>query len=103
MVVWEYIKRMPVIMWFYRLFHLGYSTCGICGLPWSNCKSYNIPLNKYSSFFPVCEFCWYHKSKEKNKEAVIKVYESWCRSGYLEYHRGELLDAFEKEWEQTHL
>lgn len=100
--MWEYIKRIPVIVWIYRLFHLRYGTCNICGMPWSNCEHHDIPITKYESFFPVCEHCWKHKSKEKNLEAVKKVYEEWYRSGYRPYHRGILVDAFEKEWDKTH-
>ena len=71
--MWEYIKRIPVIVWIYRLFHLRYGTCNICGMPWSNCEHHDIPITKYEGFFPVCEHCWKHKSKEKNLEAVKKV------------------------------
>lgn len=99
----ETLKRTPPVSWLLKLTGLGYSTCGICGLPWKHCEHHNIMLlDQYSSFFPVCEYCWTHKSKEENLNAVKELYYEWKKMGYNEYTREQLINAFEAEWKRTH-
>lgn len=99
----ERIKRWPIVACFLRLRYPYNSTCGICKLPWSACDSHNIPMDDYRSFFPVCEWCWEHKSKKENERAVIALFHEWNRgeSG-SPYTLGQMLDAFDVEWELTH-
>jgi hypothetical protein len=99
----ECLKRMPPFSWLLKLTGLGYSTCGVCGLPWNRCESHNIELkDRYNTFFPVCEHCWNHASKEKNREAVIKLYVEWKRMGFNGISGAEMLEAFEENWNETH-
>ena len=60
----EKIKRWPIVARFLRERDPFYSTCGICGLPWSACNEHSIQVDFLNGFFPVCEWCWTHKSKK---------------------------------------
>ena len=97
----ERIKRLPIVARHIRKKHPYYGTCGMCNLPWSACEKHLIPLDNCHSFFPVCEWCWMHKSKLKNGVEVIRLWMKWEREG-APYSIGEMLVAFDKEWELTH-
>lgn len=98
----EKIKRWPIVAWFLRLRYPWNSTCLICGLPWSACKDHSIPIDMGRGFFPVCEWCWQHKSYRQNREAVIKLYRNWVVMGGSPYTLGQMLNAFDEEWKKTH-
>lgn len=99
----EKIKRWPIVAWFLRLRYPWNSTCLICGLPWSACEDHSIPIDMGCGFFPVCEWCWKHKSKKENERAVIALFHEWNRTQYgSPYTLGQMLDAFDKDWEETH-
>ena len=105
----EKIKRWPIVAWFLRLIHPCYSTCRICGLPWCACESHSISVVECtdfragSGFFPVCDWCWTHRSKEENRSAVIGLYYEWAHDEHgSPYTLKEMLDAFERDWEETH-
>lgn len=98
----EKIKRWPIVAWFLRLRYPWNSTCLICGLPWSACEDHSIPIDRGHGFFPVCEWCWRHKSYRQNREAVIKLHRNWAVMGGSPYSLVEMIDAFDKEWKKTH-
>lgn len=100
--MFERIKRWPIVAWFLRIKYPYNSTCGICKLPWETCEYHAIQMDDYKGFFVTCEWCWEHKSKEENKEAVIALYRSWSRYTGSPYTLGQMLDAFDQEWELTH-
>ncbi len=100
----EKIKRWPIVAWFLRLVYPWNSTCLICGLPWSACEDHSIPIDNAAGFFPVCEWCWQHRSKQENRKAVIALHIKWSSERYgSPYTREEMLDAFERDWEKTHI
>lgn len=100
----EKIKRWPIVAWFLRLRYPWNGTCLICGLPWSACKDHSIPIDNAAGFFPVCEWCWQHRSKQENRKAVIALHIKWGSERYgSPYTRKEMLDAFERDWEKTHI
>ena len=89
----ERLKRLPFVAKIYRSLHPTYSTCGCCGLPWAVVKSHTIAMQecneKHSGhgFFPVCEWCWQHKTQEEIDNAIIKLHRLWeidCRALNIE-------------------
>lgn len=89
-----------------RLVSIGYSTCGCCGMPWNFVRKHggehNIRINEYEGFFPVCEYCWTHKSYEQNKSAVTELIERWRELGGRCYNPNECINAFKNDWNKTH-
>lgn len=99
----EKIKRWPIVSWFLRMMYPYNSTCGICKLPWETCEIHSIPIGKICGFFPTCQWCWEHKSKEENKREVMKLWQRWTLEEHSSpYTLQEMLDAFERDWEETH-
>lgn len=90
-----------------RLVSIGYSTCGCCGMPWNFVSKHGekhiIMISKYEGFFPVCEYCWTHKSYEQNKSAVIELVKKWNREGVIHYNQNLYTNAFEEDWKQKHI
>ena len=108
----ERIKRLPFVVKYLQKKHWKNSTCKICGLPWSSCRSHTIEVRECTDFqsgkgfFPVCEWCWNHADYERNLQAVKDTYAMWereCKGRYdLPYTLEEMLEAFGKDWNQTH-
>lgn len=92
----EKIKRVPLISFFYRIFHIGYGTCGVCGLPWSNCSTHTIKMTEHEGFFPVCEYCWEHTSIKQIKQACTKLYYIWKSQGIIPYTIDEMHQAVDR-------
>jgi hypothetical protein len=59
-------------------------------------------VNKYNGFFPVCEYCWTHKSYEQNKSAVTELIKMWEEHGDMSYNPSVCINAFENDWNKTH-
>ena len=99
----EKFKRIPIVAFFYRIFHPGYGTCGICGLPWSNCKAHTIKMDSYSGFFSICEHCWQHSSISQIKQVCAKLHASWESQGQPSYTLESMLKAVDgakhAEWD----
>lgn len=76
----EEIKRKPIIVKFLQLIHPKYSTCYICGLPWSNCKKHVVEYSKRRGMFVVCEYCWQNNDLDKLIEATKNLYSEWCKN-----------------------
>ena len=89
----EKIKRIPIVAFLYRIFHLRYGTCGICGLPWSNCDFHIIDITDKEAFFPVCEYCWEHCNAEQIKQACDKLHSLWESQGQVPYTIDEMHQA----------
>ena len=89
-----------------RLVSIGYSTCGCCGMPLNFVSKHGgehtIMISKYEGFFPVCEYCWTHKSYEQNKSAVTELIGKWRKSGVRHYTPNLYINAFENDWNRTH-
>lgn len=89
-----------------RLVSIGYGTCGCCGMPWNFVRKHGgehiIKVSEYEGFFPVCEYCWTHKSYTQNKSAVIELIKRWKEQGAIHYNSNVYRDAFENDWNQTH-
>lgn len=110
--MFERIKRLPIVAKWLRKRYPYNSTCKICGLPWPSCESHTIMVRECTNsqsgkgFFPVCEWCWNHKSYAENRSAVIATYRMWqrdCDGSYeLPYTLREMLVAFHKDWVKTH-
>ena len=98
----ETIKRFPLIKWVLRLFALGYSTCGVCKMPWKYTGHHSIMFDKYRGTGCVCEHCWYTKSKADCWSAVMKWWYEASLDGYTDYTILHVKECFEKEWEATH-
>lgn len=69
----ETIKRLPFVAMAYQKLYPNYSTCEICGLPWSVCKPKAVALNDSYGVFAVCEHCW-------NKATLLEVLEAHTRT-----------------------
>ena len=82
--------------------------CGCCGMPWNFVRKHGgehtIMIGEYEGFFPVCEYCWTHKSYEQNKSAVTELIERWREEnrGKWYYNPNTYINAFENDWNQTH-
>jgi hypothetical protein len=105
----ERLKRLPFVVKLIQVRHPSNSTCKICGLPWASCYSHTIIVKHCkdgvagSGFFPVCEWCWNHKSKRENERAVIELFHTWHRTEYgSPYTLEQMIDAFKSDWELTH-
>ena len=89
-----------------RLVSIGYGTCGCCGMPWNFVRKHGgehiIMISKYEGFFPVCEYCWTHKSYEQNKSAVTELIKKWEECGARHYNPNLYSNAFEDDWNKTH-
>lgn len=89
-----------------KLVSIGYGTCGCCRMPWNFVKKHGgehtIMVNKYNGFFPVCEYCWTHKSYEQNKSAVTELIKMWKEHGDMYYNPSVCINAFENDWNKTH-
>lgn len=77
MQILEKAKRLPPIPIIYRIIHPSYSSCGICGLPWSNCNPHEIMVNEKSGYFAYCEYCNLHSTIAEKANAVNRLYVKW--------------------------
>lgn len=75
----EKLKRIPIVVRLLQSLYPQYSRCTICGLPWPNCKSHNIPITKDKEFFLACQYCWERSDVHTLKQACIPVYGSWLK------------------------
>lgn len=75
----ETIKRLPFVVQAYQKLYSNYSTCEICGLPWSVCKSKDIALSDSLGTFAVCEHCWNKATLLEVLEAHTKTYVWQCQ------------------------
>lgn len=108
----ERIKRLPIVARWLRKRHPHNSSCHICGLPWSSCRSHVIPVVRVEEsdigvgrgFFCVCEYCWNHAEKRQVEEGVEHLYHRWCQDtlGNPPYGLTDMYIAFDKEWVKTH-
>lgn len=54
-------------------------------------------------FFPVCQWCWEHKSKRENERAVIELFHTWHKTEFgSPYTLDQMIDAFKSDWGLTH-
>ena len=112
MSIIDRLKRLPFVVKSLQAKHPSNSTCKICGLPWASCISHDIILSHPHNgvagkgFFPVCKWCWEHKSYQENQQAVIDTYWMWrnqCDGSYeLPHTLSDMLHAFETDWILTH-
>ena len=77
MKILEELKRLPFVTPIYRALHPTNSTCGCCGLPWASVKHHIVKMAPDRGFFPVCEYCWQTKKKDKIIKAVMDLYYWW--------------------------
>lgn len=75
----EEIKRLPFVAHALRIAHPYNSTCGICGLPWGECKGVCIEIDSGTGCFYVCDYCFSHSSLEE----VLKA----TAAGYVEQYK----------------
>lgn len=76
----EEIKRLPFVVKAYQHLYPSFSTCGICGLPWSVCKPKFIELNDSFGTFSVCEHCWNKATLSELMKVHTKTYIRQCHS-----------------------
>ena len=107
----ERIIRVPFISSIFRIMHPNYGTCGCCGLPWALAEGHSIDMVECTDehcgegFFPVCEWCWQHKSFDEITNAVVSLYEFWyidgLKHGYKpSYPLSEMLAKTRSEYER---
>lgn len=75
----EKIKRFKIIVFILRLFSLGYSHCGICGLPWKFCKEKDIWV-KDIGYFATCKYCWNKSDLNTLTNVYIEAYNKYWYS-----------------------
>ena len=68
------LKRLPFVSAALVTIHPHYSTCGVCGLPWCECKRECIDINEHTGVFYVCGYCFRHSSLEEVLRATAKGY-----------------------------
>lgn len=70
----EELKRLPFVSAVLAIIHPHYSTCGVCGLPWCECKRECIDINEHTGVFYVCDYCFKHRSLEEVLRATVNGY-----------------------------
>jgi hypothetical protein len=95
------IVRLPIIADIIRIISPTYSYCHLCGLPFNRTEWHDIPVHYGDGYFSVCEYCWNHKSYLDNRRAVVDLHEMWGINAPYSLHT--MLEAFEKEWNITHI
>lgn len=70
----EELKRLPFVSGALATIHPHNSTCGVCGLPWCECKPECIETNEREGVFYVCEYCFRHSSLEEVLRATVHGY-----------------------------
>ena len=50
------LKRLPFVSDALAAIHPHTSTCGVCGLPWCECKPECIEINECEGVFYVCDY-----------------------------------------------
>ena len=58
------LKRLPFVSDALAAIHPHNSTCGVCGLPWCECKPECIDINEHTGVFYVCDYCFRHRFYE---------------------------------------
>lgn len=83
----------------------GFSYCGGCGIPWSECKPKTVMTSKREGTFATCIDCWNTLSLEEIKECFKNVYEDQEREGkgehVMNHTLSELLICVETEYNKT--
>ena len=82
------IKRLPFVAHALRAVHPYSSTCGVCGLPWGECKGVCIETGDGTGCFYVCHYCFSHSSLEEVLKATAE--------GYIEQY-GSITDFHQRE------
>ena len=72
-------KRLKVISFIIRLINPGFSTCGVCGLPWNFCKHKTVDYNDNTGYFATCQYCW----DNSPIDIIEDVYEQMYRNHKL--------------------
>lgn len=70
----EELKRLPFVSAALAAIHPHNSTCGVCGLPWCECKPECIEINERECVFYVCCYCFRHSSLEEILRATVNGY-----------------------------
>ena len=68
------MKRLPFVSAALIATHPCNSTCGVCGLPWCECRPECIDVNEHTVVFYVCNYCFRHSSLEEVLRATVKGY-----------------------------
>ena len=100
------LKRLPFVASALSTIHPDYSTCGVCGLPWCECKPECIEINEREGVFYVCGYCFRHSSLEEILRATVNGYigqyvsisEYSNRDSFVNEH--DLVDILEKTQER---
>lgn len=107
----EKLIRLPFVAKMLQKMYCGYSTCGICGLPWPVCGMESIDINEYLGVFYVCPHCFKTKPLEEVIDASAKGYymqynsikDKKSRMNFLETHDlKEILDKIRLHYMETH-
>ena len=95
------IKRLKIVVYFFRLISPGYSYCTKCGLPWNWCEEKSVKIDDNSGTFSTCQYCWDHSNLEELKEYYIQTYHIQERCGsyhQLDHTLEHLLDCVERDY-----
>lgn len=84
----EELKRLPFVSAALATIHPHNSTCGVCGLPWCECKRECIDINEHTGVFYVCDYCFRHRSLEEVLKATAAGYVEQYKS-ITEFHQRE--------------
>ena len=82
------LKRLPFVSAALATIHPHNSTCGVCGLPWCECKPECIEINEHTGCFYVCHYCFKHSSLEEVLKVTVDGYITQYRS-ITEFHQRE--------------
>ena len=89
------LKRLPFVSAALAAIHPYNSTCGVCGLPWGECKGECIEMGDGTGCFYVCHYCFKHSSLEEVLKATV--------DGYIEQYRSitgfSQMESFVQEYD----
>ena len=97
------LKRLKIIVFFFRMISPGFGYCMKCKLPWNHCESKSIMYSHSSGTFATCQYCWDHSSLDELKSCYSMVYsEQYRQSGKLGmgHTRQHLLDCVERDYKK---
>ncbi len=102
----ERLKRLPLVVKYYRRKYPDESVCMCCGLPWSAVKTHfiNVPGSNYG-FFMDCEYCWGRLSAKEKHQQAKELYRHWAEDSgaeQLNLTLGQMLDAIAIEGLEEH-
>ena len=95
------LKRLKIVVFFFRMTSPGFGYCMKCKLPWNHCEPRTVSYNQNSGTFATCQYCWEHSELEELKNYFSMVYtEQYRQSGKhnMGHTREHLLDCVEKEF-----